>query len=54
MICQTTIRVKQKRKIKVPDAIIAATAIENNLPLLTADTAFTSVADLNCILIELE
>lgn len=54
IINQATIRIKQKRKVKIPDAIIAATAIENNLPLLTADTAFSSIPELNCILLELE
>ncbi|MBN8718162.1 MAG: PIN domain-containing protein [Sediminibacterium magnilacihabitans] len=37
----------------LPDALIAATAIHNNLPLLTADTGFTRIKELNIVLIEL-
>ena len=39
-------------KIKLPDAIIAATAIENNLPLITADREFNQLAELDLVLIE--
>jgi predicted nucleic acid-binding protein len=35
-----TITLKQQYKIKLPDAIIAATAIHYHLPLLTFDKAF--------------
>lgn len=34
-------------KIKLPDAIIAATAIENNLQLVTADREFNQIAELD-------
>jgi hypothetical protein len=50
---QTTIRIKRLKKIKVPDAIIAATAMVYDLPLLTSDKAFADIAGLNCILFEI-
>lgn len=43
---------RKKYRTKLPDAIVAATAIENGLPLLTADKGFRQIADLNLILIE--
>ncbi len=43
----------QKQAIKLPDAIIAATAIYHDLPLLTADAAFRSIPGLKLILLEL-
>lgn len=36
-------------KIELPDAIIAATAIENNLQLVTADREFKQIAELDLI-----
>jgi hypothetical protein len=39
--------------IKLPDAIIAATAMYLDLPLLTADEGFKKVPDLKLILIEI-
>ncbi|MCG3166887.1 MAG: hypothetical protein POELPBGB_02670 [Bacteroidia bacterium] len=51
-IKKTAIRLKQKGKIKTPDAIIAATSLEYNIPLVTADTGFASIAGLNCIFFE--
>lgn len=37
-IVNKVIALRQKKKIKIPDAIIAATAIENNLQLITRNT----------------
>ena len=34
-IVETTIALRQQRKIKIPDAIIAATALQLSLPLVT-------------------
>ena len=45
-------RYEKKYGIKLPDAIIAATAIKNNLPLLTADKGFKRVSELNLNLLE--
>jgi len=49
---QIAIRLKQSRKIKTPDAIIAAASIEYDIPLLTADKSLTSIPGLTCILFE--
>ena len=43
----------QKFAIKLPDAIIAATALYLDLPLLTADKEFNKVPNLKLILIEI-
>lgn len=43
----------QGQKIKLPDAIIAATAIYMALPLLSADKSFRRIQDLNSLIIEL-
>ena len=36
---QQTIRLRQQLRIKLPDAIIAATALTHGLPLLTRNTS---------------
>jgi predicted nucleic acid-binding protein len=46
------IAIKRKIKIPLPDAIIAATAIEEGLTLVTADKGFKRLKDLQLILIE--
>jgi predicted nucleic acid-binding protein len=46
------IELKRKRKLKTPDAIIAAAAIEKSIPILTADKIFTKIPELQCILFE--
>ncbi len=51
-IGKKAIELKQRKKIKLPDAIIAATAIIHDLPLLTADRSFASIPDLRCIVFE--
>lgn len=52
-INELAISLKQRHIIKTPDAIIAATALANGLPLLTADTGFMKIKSLNILLIEL-
>ena len=47
-----TIALRRAYKIKLPDAIIAATAIENKLQLITADKGLKRVSELNLLLIE--
>jgi predicted nucleic acid-binding protein len=47
------IQLKQKQKIRLPDAIIAATAIEFSLPLVTADKRLEKIEGLNCLVLEL-
>jgi predicted nucleic acid-binding protein len=51
-IKKKAIQIKQKYKIKLPDAIIAATAILYNIPFITADADFKVVKELNLIFIE--
>jgi hypothetical protein len=46
------IDIKQKYQIKVPDAIIAATAIFHKRILLTADKDFKKIEELNLLIIE--
>ena len=48
-----TIAIRRKHKIKLPDAIIAATAIILDLPLITADKGFKKIDGLTLILFEL-
>lgn len=43
-IIETVIRLRKTNKIKLPDAIILATAIENNLQLITRNTKDFEVA----------
>lgn len=51
-IKKTAISLKQKYKIKLPDAIIAATAIHYNLPFVTADADFKTIKELKLIFLE--
>lgn len=46
------IKLKQKYKIKIPDAIIAASSIIYELPLITSDSDFKMVTELSLIFIE--
>ena len=46
------IDLKQSVKIKLPDAIIASTALWLNLPLVSADTDMKKIKSLNLISIE--
>jgi predicted nucleic acid-binding protein len=41
-----TISLRRKYKLKVPDAFIAATSIEQDIPLLSSDKDFSKVEDL--------
>ncbi len=51
-INSTAINLKQNYKMKVPDAIIAATAIEQKVPLLTFDKDFAKVREVDLVLLE--
>lgn len=46
----TCIDLRKRKKIKLPDAIIAATALANNLTLISRNTKdFDDISGLNCI-----
>lgn len=45
-----TIEIRKRSKIKLPDAIIAASASVCGLPLLTADKQFEKISELNTLL----
>ena len=52
-IKQHAINIKQQIKMKLPDAIVAATAIKNNIPLVTADKDFRKVPGLDLALVDI-
>jgi predicted nucleic acid-binding protein len=52
-IKQRAILLKQTYVLKVPDAVIAATALIHNIPLITADKDFKKIQELNAIIISL-
>jgi predicted nucleic acid-binding protein len=43
------VQIRRNKKIKTPDAIIAATAIENGLTLITSDNDFANIPELALI-----
>lgn len=43
---------RQRYKIKLPDAIIAATSIETGIPLLSSDQGFGQIKELNFLFLE--
>ncbi len=43
----------QKYKIKLPDAIIASTAIYSDIPLVTFDSDFSNILELKLVLLKL-
>ena len=47
------IQLKQKYKIKLPDAIIAATSIYYEIPLATFDSDFQNIEELKLVLLNL-
>jgi hypothetical protein len=51
-IKQLAIQLKQNYTLKIPDAIIAATSIYLNFPLLTADKDFKKIKELDLVLIQ--
>lgn len=52
-IKELTIDIRSKSKIKLPDAIIAATAIYYDLPLFTMDKGFKRLTDLQAVILSL-
>ncbi len=52
-IKEIAIRIKQKSTIKLPDAIVAASAMYMGFPLITADSDFTKITGLDLRLLKL-
>jgi predicted nucleic acid-binding protein len=46
-----TIQIRKKQKVKLPNAVIAASSLVKKLPLFTADKGFGKITGLNVILI---
>lgn len=51
-IKERTISIRQHYKLKLPDSIVAATSQYLKIPLLTADTDFKRVLEVNTIIYE--
>lgn len=51
-IKRLVIELRRKYRIKLPDAIVAASAIYLDIPLLSADTGFQKIEELHLILFE--
>jgi predicted nucleic acid-binding protein len=52
-IKQRTIALRRGYKIKLPDAIIAATSLVYNVPLITFDKGFSKIRELDLIVIDI-
>jgi predicted nucleic acid-binding protein len=48
-IKKATIKLKQSNRIKLPDAIIGATSIYMNIPLISADVIFEEIDEMQFI-----
>lgn len=46
---QTILNIRAAKKLKLPDAIIASTAITSGIPLATSDDGFKNIKGLNVI-----
>ena len=46
------IAIRKKYGVKIPDAVIAATSLTLDIPLITADKGFSRIRELNLVLIE--
>jgi predicted nucleic acid-binding protein len=51
-IKELTVKYRKSYKLKLPDSIIAATSIYLDIPLITADTGFRKLEELDLILYE--
>jgi hypothetical protein len=52
-ITELTIKIRRKYSVKLPDAIIAASAQYLSIPLLTADKAFAQIKEIDCFIVEI-
>jgi predicted nucleic acid-binding protein len=46
-------QLKQKYRINLPDAIVAATALQSDIPLVTFDADFRNIKDLKLVLLKI-
>jgi predicted nucleic acid-binding protein len=53
-IKEIAIQIKQRASIKLPDAIIAASSLYMNLPLVTADKSFSKITGIELQLLKLK
>lgn len=51
-IRELAIKIRRKSKTKLPDAVIAATAIKYDLPLFTMDKGFAKITELDAVIIK--
>jgi predicted nucleic acid-binding protein len=51
-IKETAIELKQRYKTKLPDAVIASTALYLDIPLITFDKGFSKFEEINTLLLE--
>ncbi len=51
-IKDTTINIRKTNNLKLPDAIIAATAHYLNIPLITADKVFKNIDDIVSVIVD--
>ena len=51
-IKKKAIQIRQKYKLKLPDAIIASTAILYDLPFISADSDFKNIKELKLLFLE--
>jgi len=51
-IKDNTLKIKQNQTVKLPDAIIAATAMFLDIPLVSADKGFLKIKGLNLVFFE--
>ena len=51
---EIAIEIRKKQKLKLPDAVIAATSIHLDFPLITMDADFEKVKSLNTIVIDVK
>lgn len=53
-IKRKTVSIRLNNKVKLPDAIICATASFINIPILTADKKLATIKDLDVVILEAE
>lgn len=54
VIRELAIKTRKEFSLKVPDAIIAATSMHLDFPLITMDTDFKKIDSLNVVILELD